>query len=183
MVLLLSQWVIGHKMTNFLETDRLIIKLTSIEDFDNILALRSDPEVQKYTTQPPAKRQDVQRFLDNVIPYQEKHGHGMASVFEKTTGQFIGQAGIFHIGHYDLQPEIEIGYRFHKKYWGKGFATEATEALVAWGFEHLDIGTIVSFVETENLASRRVLEKCGFRYVGLKKCYYGMLERYEFDRP
>ncbi|HCJ1151304.1 TPA: GNAT family N-acetyltransferase, partial [Legionella pneumophila] len=56
-------------MTNFLETDRLIIKLTSLSDFENILALRSDPEVQKYTTQPPATKQDVQRFLDWVIPY------------------------------------------------------------------------------------------------------------------
>lgn len=92
-------------MSNFLETNRLIIKLTSVNDFDEILALRSDPMVQKYTTQPPASKADVQRFLDTVIPYQEKHGHGMASVFEKATGEFVGQAGIFHVGHYDLQPE------------------------------------------------------------------------------
>ncbi|ANN97289.1 TPA: GNAT family N-acetyltransferase [Legionella pneumophila] len=169
-------------MTNFLETDRLIIKLTSLSDFENILALRSDPEVQKYTTQPPATKQDVQRFLDWVIPYQKKHGHGMASVFEKKTGDFVGQAGIFHIGHWDLQPEIEIGYRFHVKHWGKGFATEVTRALVAWGFDHLNIDTIVSFVETENSASKRVLEKCGFHHIGLKQCHYGMLERYEIYR-
>ncbi|HAU4213860.1 TPA: GNAT family N-acetyltransferase [Legionella pneumophila] len=169
-------------MTNFLETDRLIIKLTSLSDFENILALRSDPEVQKYTTQPPATKQDVQRFLDWVIPYQKKHGHGMASVFEKKMGDFVGQAGIFHIGHWDLQPEIEIGYRFHVKHWGKGFATEVTRALVAWGFDHLLIDTIVSFVETENSASKRVLEKCGFHHIGLKQCHYGMLERYEIYR-
>lgn len=57
-------------MRKFLETDRLIIKLTSIDDFDNILALRSDPRVQKYTTKPPATKEDVQRFLDMIIPYQ-----------------------------------------------------------------------------------------------------------------
>ena len=169
-------------MKNFLETDRLIIRFTSVDDFDNILALRSDPEVQKYTTQPPATKNDVQRFLGMIIPYQEKHGHGMASVFEKNTGEFVGQAGIFHIGHYDLQPEIEIGYRFHVKYWGKGFATEVTRALVAWGFNNLNIDTIVSFVVTENIASRRVLEKSGFHHIGLKKCHYGILERYEIHR-
>ncbi len=169
-------------MLKFLETKRLVINLTSVNDFSNILELRSDPRVQKYTTQPPATEQDVQRFLDIVIPYQEKHGHGMASVFDKETGEFIGQAGIFHIGHYDLQPEIEIGYRFHVKHWGKGFATELTEALVAWGFEHLIIDTIVSFVETDNIASRRVLEKSGFHHLGLKKCHYGILERYEINR-
>lgn len=170
-------------MSNFLETDRLIIKLTSIEDFDNILALRSDPQVQKYTTQPPATKQDVQRFLGMIIPYQKKHGHGMASVFEKATGEFVGQAGIFHVGHNDLQPEIEIGYRFHVKDWGKGFATEVTKALVAWGFKHLKIDMIVSFAKTENIASRRVLEKSGFHHVGLTQCHYGMLERYEIYRP
>ncbi|HEV2523832.1 MAG TPA: GNAT family N-acetyltransferase [Gammaproteobacteria bacterium] len=170
-------------MNKFLETDRLIVQLTSVNDFDNILALRSDPKVQKYTTQPPATRQDIQNFLNTVIPYQEKHGHGMASVFEKDTGAFIGQAGIFHIGHYDLQPEIEIGYRFHVKHWGQGFATEVTQALVSWGFKHLNIDTIVSFVETENIASRRVLEKSGFHHVGFKKCHYGILERYEIYKP
>lgn len=169
-------------MDKFLETDRLIIKLTSVDDFDDILALRSDPMVQKYTTQPPATKKEVQRFLNMIIPYQEKHGHGMASVFEKNTGEFVGQAGIFHIGHWDLQPEIEIGYRFHVKHWGKGFATEVTKALVLWGFQHLNIDTIVSFVETENLASRRVMKKSGFKHVGLKKCHYGILERYEIYR-
>lgn len=54
-----------------------------------------------------------------ILPYQDKHGHGMASVFFGTSGKLIGQAGIFHIGHYDLQPEIKIGYRFHKNYGSK----------------------------------------------------------------
>jgi len=169
-------------MCDFLKTDRLLVKRTSADDFDEILALRSDPEVQKYTTQALATRIDVQRFLDTVIPYQGKHGHGMASVFERESGTFIGQAGIFHVGHYDLQPEIEIGYRFHVKYWGKGYATEVTQALVKWGFEHLNIDTIVAFVETENVASRRVLEKSGFHHIGLRECHYGILERYEVHR-
>ena len=169
-------------MNAFLETDRLILKHTSISDFDDILKLRSDPIVQKYTTQPPATEQDVKRFLDIVIPYQKKHGHGMASVFEKASGQFIGQAGIFHIGHYDLQPEIEIGYRFHVRFWGKGYATEVTKALILWGFENIDIETIVAFTETDNKASRHVLDKSGFHHIGRKQCHYGLLERYEIHK-
>lgn len=169
-------------MDKFLETKRLIIKLTSPLDFEEIFELRTDPDVQKYTTQGPQTREDVQRFIDTVIPYQEKHGHGMGSVFEKSSGCFIGQAGIFHIGHYDRQPEIEIGYRFHKKYWGKGYATEVTKALVSWGFKNLNVEVIVAFVESENIPSRRVLEKCGFNHLGLKHCYYGELENYEVRR-
>lgn len=169
-------------MTVLLETQRLIIKLTSTDDFEDILELRSDPEVQKYTQKSPATRQDVQKFLDMVIPYQEKHGFGMGSVFHKDTGLFLGQAGIFHIGHYDLQREIEIGYRFHKKYWGQGYATEISEALVIWGFQNIDIDTIVAFTETANRDSRRVLEKIGFKHLGLQDCYYGKVEKYEIYR-
>ncbi|GGI87785.1 GNAT family N-acetyltransferase [Legionella impletisoli] len=116
----------------------------------------------------------VERFMEMILPYQDKHGHGMASVFLSDSGEFIGQAGIFHIGHYDLQPEI--GYRFYKKYWSKDYATEVVNALVKWGFQHLDIDTIVSFVEPENIASKRVLEKCNFKFIGIEECYYGLFE-------
>lgn len=166
-------------MTDFLKTNRLTISFTERSHFEDILQLRSDPDVQRFTTQGSQSRKDIERFMDTIIPYQKKHGHGMASVFLSNSSEFIGQAGIFHIGHYDLQPEIEIGYRFHKKHWGKGYATEITKALVEWGFKNLEISTIVSFAEPENLASKRVLEKCGFKLIGLEQCYYGLLERYE----
>lgn len=147
---------LGWRLT--LKPKRLTLRFTEPSHFDDILQLRSDPEVQRFTTQEPQNRQDIERFMKMILPYQDKYGHGMASVFLNASGEFIGQAGIFHIGHYDLQPEIEIGYRFHKKHWGKGYATEVVTALVEWGFEHLNIDTIVSFVEPENIASKKVLE-------------------------
>ena len=169
-------------MTDFLNTKRLTIRFTEPSHFDDILQLRSDPDVQRFITQDPQSRQDVERFMKVILSYQQKHSHAMASVFLSDSGAFIGQAGIFHIGHYDLQPEIEIGYRFHKKHWGQGYATEVTKALIDWGFKNLNIDTIVSFVETENIASRRVLEKCGFQLIGLEQCYYGLLGRYEIHQ-
>ena len=169
-------------MTELIKTKRLTICYTKLRHFEDILQLRSDPDVQRFTTQGPQSREDVARFMETILLYQQKHGHGMGSVFLNDSDKFIGQAGIFHIGHYDLQPEIEIGYRFHKKYWGQGYATEVTKALVDWGFKHLHTNTIVSFVEQENMASKRVLEKCGFQLIGLEKCYYGLLEKYEVEK-
>jgi len=166
-------------MNDFLITKRLTIRLTEPNHFEDILALRSNPDVQRFTNQGIQSRQDIERFMKTILPYQKKHGFGMGSVFLSDSGEFIGQAGIFHVGHYDLQPEIEIGYRFHKKYWGRGYATEVTKSLIEWGFENIDIESIVSFVETENTASKRVLEKCGFQLKGLEDCYYGFLERHE----
>ena len=169
-------------MKNFLETERLVVKLTDPSHFDDILALRADPEVQKYTMQEVYTKENVEKFLKIIIPYQEKHGHAMSSVFTKEDGAFIGQAGIFHIGHYDLQPEIEIGYRFHKIYWGNGYATEVSKALINWGFENLSLNEIIAFVETSNKASHRVVEKCAMHNLGLVQCHYGKLEKYVITR-
>jgi GrpB-like predicted nucleotidyltransferase (UPF0157 family) len=157
-------------MTTFLETKRLILKLPDYSDFDRIIALRSDPEVMKFigdgSIQTKAR---VERFLSIAIPYQEKYGFGFCSVFEKETDEFIGQAGLFHKGFDDKQPDIELAYRLHKKYWNKGYATELAKALVRWAFENLTVDKIVSAAEPENIASQNVLLKSGFLFLGKKK--------------
>ena len=75
-----------------------------------------------------------------------------AAVFEKETGEFIGQAGLFHKGFYDEQPDIELAYRLHKKYWGHGYATELAKALIRWAFENIKIG--------QNCFCRRTRKYC-----------------------
>ena len=128
----------------FLETERLRLYLPSRVDFDLILALRSDPDVMAFIGEPHT-REDVERFFEIALPYQEKHGFGFCSVFEKESGEFVGQAGLFHIRHYDEQPDVEVGYRLHKKYWGKGYATELTRGLIDWGFKNIPIDKFVAY--------------------------------------
>ena len=169
----------------FLQTTRLDIKFTSRDDFENILQLRSDPDVQRYTVQHGyelAQPADIEKFLDNIIPYQKTHGFGMCSVFLKGTKTFIGQGGIFHIGHYERQPEIEIGYRLHKAYWGQGYGSELCAFLKDWFAKNLNTSSLVAFTETDNIASRKILEKNAFVHLGLKESYYGLLERYEWHK-
>src|SRR5579871_3947016 len=104
-------------MSIFLETKRLILKTTELSDLDKLIVLRSDPEVMKYIGDGTVHTEEqVKRFLSMAIPYQEKHGIGFCMVYEKESGSFIGQAGLFHIGYYDAQPDIEIAYRLHKKF-------------------------------------------------------------------
>ncbi len=161
-------------MKLFLETKRLILKFPDASDLDNLIALRSDPEVMKYIGDGTAHMvEQVKRFLNIVIPYQEKYGIGFFSVFEKESGNFIGQAGLFHKGFYDQQPDIEIAYRLHKKFWGKGYATELTKALIRWGFQHLTVDKFVSASEPENIASQKVLIKSGFDFRGKIKWWDG----------
>lgn len=154
-------------MNIFLETERLILRLPTWSDLDNLVALRSDPDVMKYIGDGSIHTQaQVERFLNIAIPYQEKYGFGFCSVFEKETGEFIGQAGLFHKGFYDEQPDIELAYRLHKKYWGRGYATELAKALIRWAFENLSVDKIVSAAEPENIASQKVLLNSGFLFLG-----------------
>lgn len=154
-----------------LKTRRLILKLLDLSDLENLVALRSDPDVMKYIGDGSIQTEEkVKDFLLKVlIPYQEKHGTGFFAVFEKISGHFIGQAGLFHMGFYDKQPDIELAYRLHKQYWGKGYATELAKALIHWGFEHLNLDKIVAGAEPENIASQKVLIKAGFDCKGLQK--------------
>jgi len=161
-------------MSIFLETKRLILKTTELSDFDQLLALRSDPDVMRYIGDGTIHTEDqVKKFLSIAIPYQEKQGIGFCMVYEKETGDFIGQAGLFHIGYYDAQPDIEIAYRLHKKFWGKGYATELAKALIQWGFQNLSVNKLIAAAEPENIASQKVLKKAGLDYTGKIKWYDG----------
>jgi GrpB-like predicted nucleotidyltransferase (UPF0157 family) len=77
------------------------------------------------------------------------------------------------MGFYDRQPEIELAYRLHKQYWGKGYATELASALIKWGFQQLDISKIVAGAEPENIVSQKVLMKAGFDCKGLQNWWNG----------
>jgi ribosomal-protein-alanine N-acetyltransferase len=155
-------------MSIILETKRLILKLPIEADFDNLLSLRTDPEVMQYIgTGNIETESQVKEFLVKAKNYYEKFGFSLYSVFEKETNHFVGQAGLFHLGFDVTQSEIEIAYRLHKKYWFKGYATELTKALIKFGFKKFSLPRIVARVHLQNERSRKVLEKSGMSYRGL----------------
>lgn len=154
-------------MNIVLETKRLVLKPISLTDLDDLLALRSDPEVMRYAGDGSIHtREKVQDFIQCGRAYYEQYGLDFFSVFEKETGDFVGQAGLFHFCFNVQQSEIELAYRLHKKYWGRGYATELGKALIEYGFNHVSLSKIIAVVHPENERSRRVLEKVGMTYRG-----------------
>src|SRR3990167_10800322 len=150
-------------MSIFLETKKLILKMPQLSDLDNLAILRSDLEVMKNTGYGVTQtKEQVKEYLDFAISYQEKNGMGFCLVFEKESGSFIGEAGLFHLLFDDTQSEIELGYHLHKKFWGKGYGTELAKALVHWGFQHLSTNKLVSTTYPDNVASQKVLKNAGF---------------------
>ena len=128
----------------------------------------ADREVMRYIGAGDAHStsvEDSERRLQRLIDHQERHGFSLWAVTDRETGTVMGDGGLIHLAH--RGPEIELGCRLAKPYWGKGYATEVASAWVAHGFEELGLERIVAVTHPENVASQRVLEKVGFAHEGM----------------
>ena len=90
--------------------------------------------------------------------------------------------GFFELAHLDNTEEIEVGYRIHKKYWNKGYATEMTKVLIDYEFNIMKLDQIAGITHPENIASQKVLTKSGLIYVTDAFFYDSDVKYYEIDR-
>jgi RimJ/RimL family protein N-acetyltransferase len=157
----------NRAMQVFLETDRLLLRRFTEDDLENLVELDSDPEVMRFITGGRATpREEVENellpaFLDH---YERYAGYGFWAAVEKSTEGFLGW---FHLRPAEGAPpgEVELGYRLRRSAWGKGYATEGSRALIDKGFAELGVDRVVASTMVVNVASRRVLEKAGLRFV------------------
>jgi RimJ/RimL family protein N-acetyltransferase len=143
-----------------LETTRLILATWTHADRDALFAIMRDPKVVRYIGNGrPFSLEKVDDFLDWARTYQRENGFSRWKVMEKTSGEIVGSCGFAR--PYDTV-EIELGYLFAQKSWGRGYATEIAGATLRYGFENLRFREIIAMTDLENIASQRVLEKLGF---------------------
>jgi len=166
-----------------LETPRLILRELTTEDYQNFFDLNSDPEVVRYVGDGPfASLTAAKKFLENYDQY-EKYGMGRWAVILKTNKDFTGWCGLKFQPELSETGEVDLGYRFFRKYWGQKIATESAKACVDYGFNQLKLKRIVGRVMVGNTASAKVLEKCGMHFV--KEMHFdehpGMY--YEIENP
>ena len=94
----------------------------------------------------------------------------------RATGEFIGDCGLVYVE--GKGPEVEVAYHLTKEWWGRGLATEAARACLDYGFRELGLREIIAICFPEHVASRRVMEKAGMRYVGPARYYELDLVKY-----
>jgi ribosomal-protein-alanine N-acetyltransferase len=142
-----------------LETERLRLRLFTLDDLPVMYKLCTDPDVIKYADTPAQDMQEAQQRLeDGPLADYEKYGYGRFAVELKSSGEVIGFCGIKYLPEIDLP---EVGYRYLKEYWGKGIGTEAAEVCVEFARSDLAIEKLVALILPENIASIRVAEKLG----------------------
>ena len=145
-----------------LETERLLLRPWKQEDYDPFAALNADPVVMEYFPS-TLSRKESDAMADRVCGLIDEKGWGFWAAEEKESGSFIGFIGLNEPGH-DLpfNPCVEIGWRLATPFWGKGYATEAANACLAFAFNDLDLDEVVSFTTVRNTRSRAVMERLGF---------------------
>ncbi|HEV3261218.1 MAG TPA: GNAT family N-acetyltransferase [Gemmataceae bacterium] len=152
-------------MKIILETDRLLLREFVPDDLEDFHRLVSDPDVTRYTGDGEHRIEEVRKGLEErVFRAYRQHGYGRWATVLKASAWVIGFAGLKYL---DDVGETDVGYRFFKEYWGRGLATEASAAVVRYGFEQLRLEKVVGIAHVENKASIRVLEKVGFTFQSL----------------
>lgn len=155
-------------MKIFAETERLILRELTHEDIQGMFLLDSDPEVHKFLGGNAIKTiKQAEETIEFIRSQYDTLGIGRWAVIDKKSGDFLGWSGLKFItgsingktGYYDL------GYRFLKRHWGKGYATEAAIASLDYGFKVLKLKEIFAIADCQNLNSCRILEKSGFEFV------------------
>lgn len=150
------------------ETPRLLLREIHELDELDLFEMDSDPEVHTYIEQNPVTAIEEIRTVIAMLKKQYlENGIARWAVVHKDSGECIGWAGLKYFNQ-ELnrhQYFYELGYRFKKKHWGKGYATEASTAVLNYGFSHLNTEAIYAITDPQNANSQKVLSKLGFRYI------------------
>ncbi|WP_428224684.1 GNAT family N-acetyltransferase [Flavobacterium sp.] len=150
-------------MKKILETPRLYLRELKVTDAEDFFLLNQDPEVIRYTGDVAFNHiSEAVSFLQNYNPY-ELYDYGRWAVIRKEDNAFLGWCGLKYSSDLD---EVDVGFRFFKKYWNQGYATESAKASLHYGFETLHLNKIVGRAMKANSASIKVLEKIGMKYTG-----------------
>ena len=168
-------------MNVVIETERLVLRLFTEEDAFLIYELNIDPDVIRYTHDGAGDLEHAKEVLEKtILPQYVLFNFGRWAVHLKPRLEFLGWCGLKYRSQSN---EVDLGDRFKKQAWGKGFATEAAFASLRYGFEKLGLKRIVARAEVDNVASCRVLEKCGMLFTGLGEVDGFPVRVYELFSP
>lgn len=168
-----------------IETNRLIIRELEFSDDKDLFEMDADPEVHLFLGNSPVKAlEEITAVIQMLKKQYEENGIARWAVVDKSTNECIGWSGLklFKERINDHENFYELGYRFKKKHWGKGFATESSVAILKYGFEYLHVDKIFAYTDSKNLNSKKVLSKLGFENKGTFDCDGEFCDWFELEK-
>lgn len=145
-------------------TDRLLLRPLGMDDLEELALLHAEESFWHYPFGRGWSRSETESFLQRTIERYQDPGIAVSAVTLGDTGELAGWAGL-SIPTFlpEILPAVEVGWRLGERYRGQGFATEAGQAWIDYGFDVLRLDKIVSIYEPENAASGAVMRRLGFR--------------------
>lgn len=151
-------------MEKILETERLYIRHFNPNDVDLLAPILGDKDVMYFSSTGAMNREGIKSYLENrILQSYQQHGWGLYALMNKNDNELVGFCGLL-AQIVDDQSHSEVAFRFAKKYWGQGFATEAATAVKNYAHTTLAIDELISIVHLDNTASIRVIEKVGMNF-------------------
>lgn len=166
--------MLTHIGTKIIETERLILRKFEYSDDEAMLKYWvADEKIQSLYSEPVySTKAEVKGLLDKYIGSYEREDYYRWAVIEKASGECIGQIAYFLVDSKNHFAEIE--YCIGSAFQCKGYATEATKAVIDYGFNEINLHKVQICTKTINAPSKRVIEKCGFTYEGTLRDYFYM---------
>jgi RimJ/RimL family protein N-acetyltransferase len=143
-------------------TERLLVRHFVPDDLDEFATLCADSRVMSGMGGVPLTRSEVERWIGVCEQKYADVGYGISAVFERESGRFVGYCGVVYAPDHDFD---ELIYVLNTAFWGKDYATEVSRAMLDYVFARSSLAQIWATIIPENLASARVVEKLGLRYV------------------
>jgi len=144
-------------------TQRLTLRAFTERDSDPLFDILQQPGILRYYPRPdPPPREAAARLVARQLAHWEEHSYGWWAVEARAEPGLLGWAGLTYLPE---TGETEVAYLLRKEVWGQGLATEAARASLKFGFEGFAFPFIIGLTHPDNIASQRVLEKSGLRFV------------------
>jgi RimJ/RimL family protein N-acetyltransferase len=143
-----------------IETERLLLRRPSEDDLPGLIEVHAHPEVERFTGvwgEPEARG-----WLERVERCWDAHGYGRLVVLEKLTGALLGRSGL---QWFDDLGEVELGWTLRREAWGRGYASEAARAGLAWAFRDFGHSYVTSRIEPANERSTNVATRLGMKVI------------------
>lgn len=174
-------------MITIAETNRLVIRPWNLKtDVEPAFEIYSNPEVTHFLKTKvdslATQRAVLQRWINRSI--ELNNGTGLWAMVHNETGEIVGTIILIQLpdNHGNLTQDYEIGWHLKRSSWGKGYATEAAKAILAYGFQQLNLPVIYAVVNPVNTASMRVTQRLGMAPLGRCDRYYNLeLELFQLN--
>lgn len=142
--------------TATIETERLLLRPVAKGDLDEVVRLHEDPEVARFMGTPD--RDWLEEWVEGSDGEWAELGYGRMALLDRVTGEFLGRTGLKRWPQFE---ETEVGWALRPEARGRGLATEAALAVLAWAFERFDLPYVTAMIRPDNTPSLAVAKRLG----------------------